>query len=91
MLEPNKEQTTLWASFVFYSFLDGLIGKASNVPHLPADEFPPLVDYDLGSNLMRKSFPVSDRVNSPHPCSISSTRAYPPLLAPGPTVGAILG
>jgi len=33
------------------------------VPHLPADEFPPLADYDFGSNLMKKSFPVSNKMN----------------------------
>ena len=54
----NPEQTSSWFSFVFFFFLDDIIFKASRVPHLPAEEFPPLADYDWAPHLVKKSFPV---------------------------------
>ena len=54
----NPEQTTCWFSFVFLFFLDDIIIKASRVPHLPAEEFHPLADYDWALHLVKKSFPV---------------------------------
>ena len=54
----NPEQTASWFSFVFFCFLDDVIFKASRVPHLPAEEFPPLADYDWAPHLVKKSFPV---------------------------------
>lgn len=54
----NPEQTSSWFSFVFFFFLDDIIFKASRVPHLPAEEFPPLADYDWAPHLVKRSFPV---------------------------------
>ena len=58
----NPEQTASWFSFVFFFFLDEIIIKASRVPHLPAEEFPPLADYDWAPHLVKKSFPVRIRI-----------------------------
>lgn len=57
--EPNPEQTTPLISLLTYTFLDKLIFKANRVPHLAADEFPPLADYDYAKNLVKRSFKVS--------------------------------
>ena len=64
----NPEQTTSWFSFLFFFFLDGIIFKASRVSHLPAEEFPPLADYDWATHLVKKSFPV--RLQKPHICCL---------------------
>lgn len=56
--DVNPEQTASWFSFVFFFFVDDIIFKASRVPHLPAEEFPPLADYDWAPHIVRKSFPV---------------------------------
>jgi hypothetical protein len=56
--EPNLEQTTPLLSLLLYSFLDSTIFKAYRMPHLPADEFPPLADYDYATNLAKRSFKV---------------------------------
>ena len=57
--EPNDEQTTPLISLVSYGFLDKLVFKANQVPHLAVDEFPPLADYDYAKNLVKRSFKVS--------------------------------
>jgi hypothetical protein len=57
----NPEQTSSWFSFLFFFFLGDVISKASRVPHLPAEEFPPTADYDWAPHLMMKSFPVRHR------------------------------
>lgn len=54
----NPEQTSSWFSFVFFFFPGEIISKASRVPHLPAEEFPPLADYDWASHLVKESFPA---------------------------------
>ena len=56
--EPNPEQTTSLLSLALYFFLDPIIFKAYRVPHLSADEFPPLADYDYSKNLVKRSFKV---------------------------------
>ena len=39
-------------------FLDETIVKGSMVEHLPAEELPPLADYDDANYLARQGFPV---------------------------------
>lgn len=59
--EPNPEQTASWFSWFLFLFLDSIIFQASRIPHLPLSEFPPIADYDLSTNLVETSFPVSKR------------------------------
>ena len=56
--------------------MEEVIFKASRVPHLPAEEFPPLSDRDWALHIIKKSFPVRFRtpriyttheLNSNHP------------------------
>ena len=54
----NAEQTASILSMCFYTFLDGIIWKAYQVPHLPYEELPPLADYDRTKHLVKRSFPV---------------------------------
>lgn len=54
--EANLEQTASLLSFVLFTFLDPTIAEASRVPHLPAERFPPLCDYDRSVNLIKRSF-----------------------------------
>ncbi|KAF9645156.1 hypothetical protein BDM02DRAFT_3189933 [Thelephora ganbajun] len=58
--DVNPEQTASWFSFVFSFFLDEVIFKAARVPRLPAEDFPPLADYDWAPHLVKKSFPYLD-------------------------------
>jgi hypothetical protein len=58
--EVNPEQTASIFSFLFYSFLDDLIFKASKVPHLKASQFPPMCDYDSTDNLVTRAYPHLD-------------------------------
>ncbi|KAI5124482.1 hypothetical protein M0805_008364 [Coniferiporia weirii] len=55
-LPPNPEQTASLLSFNLYAFLDPIIFEACRVPHLSADQFPPLADYDHTKNLVKRSF-----------------------------------
>ncbi|KAH8120523.1 hypothetical protein DFH11DRAFT_1560461 [Phellopilus nigrolimitatus] len=55
-VEPNPEQTTPLLSLALYTFLDPIISKAYRVPHLPADQLPPLADYDYARNLVKRGF-----------------------------------
>ncbi|KAI0693031.1 hypothetical protein BC835DRAFT_1520746 [Cytidiella melzeri] len=52
----NPEQTASLFSFLLYTFLDPLILKASRVQHLGHDQLPPLADYDLAENLIKRSY-----------------------------------
>lgn len=56
--EANLEQTTSLLNFAIFTFLDPTIAEASRVPHLPAERFPPLCDYDRSVNLIERSFKV---------------------------------
>ena len=54
---PSPEQTASLFSLATYSFLDGLVWKASKLSHLPVKELPPLADYAHTAKLV-ESFPV---------------------------------
>ncbi|KAI1795060.1 hypothetical protein LXA43DRAFT_1080347 [Ganoderma leucocontextum] len=56
----NPEQTASILSMSVYTFLDGIIWKAYQVPHLPYEELPPLADYDRTKHLVKRSFPSLD-------------------------------
>ncbi|THH11785.1 hypothetical protein EW145_g436 [Phellinidium pouzarii] len=58
---PNPEQTSSLLSLSLYAFLDPIIFKAYRVPHLPADQFPPLADYDHSKNLHLDMFSGAKR------------------------------
>ena len=45
-------------------FLDETIVKGSMVEHLPAEELPPLADYDDANYLARQGFPVCASIKS---------------------------
>lgn len=57
---PNPEQTASLISLVTYAFLDPTILLANRIPHLSADQLPPIADYDQAKNLVKKSFPTLD-------------------------------
>ena len=44
-----------------YTFLDGIIWKAYQVPHLPYEELPPLADYDRAAILRDRAFQYIDQ------------------------------
>ena len=46
------------ASFLTYVWLDPIIWRAHQVPHLPHDELPPICDYDEVKNLIPQSYAV---------------------------------
>lgn len=58
--QPNPEQTTPFLSLILYSFLDSIIWKAYRIPHLPADQLPPLADYDRAKELRKRGFKYLD-------------------------------
>ncbi|KDQ56809.1 hypothetical protein JAAARDRAFT_132140 [Jaapia argillacea MUCL 33604] len=60
-MEANPEQTASILSLALYSFLDPVIYKGYKVPHLKAEELPPLADYDHTKNLVKRSFKHLDR------------------------------
>ena len=51
---------------LFFFFIDPVVFAASRVSHLPADQLPPLADYDAAKHLREKIREV--RV---HPSSVS--------------------
>ncbi|KAJ7785936.1 hypothetical protein B0H16DRAFT_1681200 [Mycena metata] len=53
---PNPEQTASLISTVFYFFLDPIIFLGYRLPHLSADQLPPLADYDYTANLKERNF-----------------------------------
>ncbi|KAJ7778321.1 hypothetical protein B0H16DRAFT_1711830 [Mycena metata] len=53
---PNPEQTASLISTMFYFFLDPIIFLGYRLPHLSADQLPPLADYDYTANLKEKNF-----------------------------------
>ncbi|TRM65976.1 hypothetical protein BD626DRAFT_427540 [Schizophyllum amplum] len=55
-MDPSDEQTASWVSFATYAFLDPIIAKALKMPHLGAEHFPPLCDYDRSQYLRAKTF-----------------------------------
>ncbi|KAF8068784.1 P-loop containing nucleoside triphosphate hydrolase protein [Lyophyllum atratum] len=59
-LPPNPVQTASPLSLSLFSFLDGTVWKAYQVPHLPLSELPPLADSDHSKNLVRDAFPYLD-------------------------------
>ncbi|KAG7086727.1 hypothetical protein E1B28_002661 [Marasmius oreades] len=68
--EPNPEQTASPISMLFFFFIDPVIFAASRVSHLPADQLPPLADYDAAKHLREKirehvpSFNPPDEITS---------------------------
>jgi len=55
---PNPEQTTPWISKLTYTYVDPVITAAYKVPHLQADELPPLADTDHAKYQCNTAFPV---------------------------------
>lgn len=55
---PNDEQTCSLISLVFFSYLDPVILLGYRVPHIKANQLPPLSDTDYSKNLVKKAFPV---------------------------------
>ncbi|KAJ7785923.1 hypothetical protein B0H16DRAFT_1657372 [Mycena metata] len=53
---PNPEQTASLISTMFYFFLDPIIFLGYRLPHLSADQLPPLADYDYTANLKERNF-----------------------------------
>ena len=62
----NLEQTAFILSMSVYTFLDGIIWKAYQVPHLPYEELPPLADYDCTKHLVNRLFLVGALLTSTH-------------------------
>ncbi|KAF8876209.1 multidrug resistance-associated ABC transporter [Gymnopilus junonius] len=60
MSEPNPEQTASIFSMMTYIFLDPVIMLGYRVPHLSADQLPPLADYDRAKYRTEKAFPHLD-------------------------------
>ncbi|KAI0758154.1 multidrug resistance-associated ABC transporter [Fomes fomentarius] len=58
--QVNPEQTASILSVTIYAFLDEIIWKAYNAPHLALDQLPPIADYDRAKNLVKRSFPYLD-------------------------------
>ncbi|PPR08265.1 hypothetical protein CVT24_001158 [Panaeolus cyanescens] len=61
MGELAPQQTACWLSMITFTFLDPLIMLGYRVPHLPADQLPPLVDYDDAHYQTSKAFVHMDR------------------------------
>ncbi|KAF7339970.1 ATP-binding cassette transporter [Mycena venus] len=53
---PNPEQTASIMSAMMYSFLDPVVFLGYRVPHMTADQLPPLADYDYTANLKARNF-----------------------------------
>jgi hypothetical protein len=80
MDEPSPEQTASLFSLAFYTFLDPIVSMASGVPHLSADQLPPLSDYDYAKNLKKNAFSVSSfRPRNPSVKSLPSISTRSPL------------
>ncbi|CAL1716627.1 unnamed protein product [Somion occarium] len=60
----NPEQTTPLISFLLYFFVDNIIFKALQMPHLSIDDLPPLPDRDQTTNLMKASSQYLDPLKS---------------------------
>jgi hypothetical protein len=58
MQESNPEQTCSLFSLVSYIYLDPVIMLGYRVPHLQADQLPPLSDSDYSQHLTKDAFPV---------------------------------
>ncbi|OCH88609.1 P-loop containing nucleoside triphosphate hydrolase protein [Obba rivulosa] len=58
--EPSAEQTASLVSLVTYTWLDQIILKASQMSHLPSDQFLPLADYDRARYLTERALPHVD-------------------------------
>ncbi|CAK5280078.1 unnamed protein product [Mycena citricolor] len=56
MPEVNPEQTASLFSMAFYFFLDPIVWKGYKMPHLSADQLPPLCDSDASLNMKKKNF-----------------------------------
>jgi hypothetical protein len=56
--QPNPEQTASIISLGFFYFMDPLIWKGYNVPHLPYEDLPVLADYDHADVLRLRAFKV---------------------------------
>lgn len=56
--KPHPEQTASWLSFHTYSHLNPVVTAANKVAHLPAEELPPLADYDRADALIKRAYPV---------------------------------
>ncbi|KAL0567860.1 hypothetical protein V5O48_014131 [Marasmius crinis-equi] len=51
---PSPEQTATLFSLIFFFFMEPVIFAASRVSHLPADQLPPLADYDAAEHLRER-------------------------------------
>jgi hypothetical protein len=58
MAELNLEQVTPLYALLLYTYMDATVLKGYRMPHLGAEEFPPLADYDYARNLKKRAFPV---------------------------------
>ncbi|KAL0059597.1 hypothetical protein AAF712_013648 [Marasmius tenuissimus] len=72
--EPNPEQTASPLSMLFFFFMDPVVFAASRVSHLPADQLPPLADYDAASHLREK---IREHVPSFNPANQTRTGSKP--------------
>jgi hypothetical protein len=54
----NPEQTASILSWLSFSFMDPTIWRAYYVPHLSADQLPPLADYDEAEYLIEQHYQV---------------------------------
>lgn len=54
----NPEQTASILSGVLYFWLDPIVSLAYRLPHLPAEQLPPLCDFDYAEHLKARTFPV---------------------------------
>ncbi|KDR74315.1 hypothetical protein GALMADRAFT_250126 [Galerina marginata CBS 339.88] len=57
---PNPEQTASIFSMMTYTFLDSVIFLGYKVPHLRADQLPPMADYDAAKYRIENAFPHLD-------------------------------
>lgn len=58
--EPHPEQTASWLSRMFFLHLESTIFRAWRMPHLSADQLPPLPESDFAGRLVKRSFPALD-------------------------------
>ncbi|EKM56946.1 uncharacterized protein PHACADRAFT_172648 [Phanerochaete carnosa HHB-10118-sp] len=58
--EPGPEQTASLFSYLTFIWLEPTIWRAYRASHLPADELPPLNDYDKTKNLIKRAYPILD-------------------------------
>ncbi|KAK1229502.1 hypothetical protein PQX77_007425, partial [Marasmius sp. AFHP31] len=72
--EPNPEQTASPLSMLFFFFMNPVVFAASRVSHLPADQLPPLADYDAASHLREK---IREHVPSFNPQNQTRTGSKP--------------